>query len=71
MFEPRFGLAWTPIGQNTVIRAGVGLFTDLYPGGILSSYDTNFPQVNLFNVPTGTVAFEPRRRDPLHSRAAA
>ncbi len=54
------GLAWhgAPVGQNTVIRAGVGLFTDLYPGGILSSYDTNFPQVNLFNVPTGTVAFD-------------
>ena len=58
VFEPRLGVAWTPVGQNTVIRAGVGLFTDLYPGGILSSYDTNFPQVNLFNVPTGSVAFD-------------
>lgn len=58
VFEPRFGLAWSPIGQNTVIRAGVGLFTDLYPGGLLSSYDTNFPQVNLFDVPTGNVAFD-------------
>src|SRR5580698_1918034 len=58
VFEPRFGLAWSPIGQNTVIRAGVGLFTDLYPGGLLSPFDTNFPQVNLFNVPTGSVAFD-------------
>src|ERR1700683_940917 len=58
VFEPRFGLAWSPIGQNTVIRAGVGLFTDLYPGGLLSLFDTNFPQVNLFNVPTGSVAFD-------------
>ena len=58
VFEPRFGLAWSPIGQNTVIRAGVGLFTDLYPGGLLSLFDTNFPQVNLFDVPTGTVAFD-------------
>jgi hypothetical protein len=58
VFEPRFGLAWSPIGQNTVIRAGVGLFTDLYPGGILSLFNTNFPQVNLFNVPTGSVAFD-------------
>jgi Carboxypeptidase regulatory-like domain/TonB-dependent Receptor Plug Domain len=58
VFEPRFGMAWSPIGQNTVIRAGVGLFSDLYPGSILSAYDTNFPQVNLFNVPTGTVAFD-------------
>jgi hypothetical protein len=58
VFEPRIGMAWSPLDQNTVIRAGVGLFSDLYPGGILSAYDTNFPQVNLFNVPTGTVAFD-------------
>jgi len=58
VFEPRFGVAWSPIGQNTVIRGGVGLFTDLYPGLTLSSYDTNFPQVNLFNVPAGTIAFD-------------
>ncbi len=58
VFEPRFGVAWSPIGQNTVIRAGVGLFSDLYPGFILSEFNTNFPQVNLFNVPTGTVAFD-------------
>jgi hypothetical protein len=58
VFEPRLGLAWSPIGQNTVIRGGVGLFTDLYPGGLLSLFDTNFPQVNLFNVPTGSVAFD-------------
>ncbi len=58
VFEPRIGMAWSPVGQNTVIRAGVGLFSDLYPGGILSAYDTNFPQVNLFNVPTGSVAFD-------------
>lgn len=58
VFQPRIGFAWSPIGDKTVIRGGVGLFTDLYPGTILSAYDTNFPQVNLFNVPTGTVAFD-------------
>jgi Carboxypeptidase regulatory-like domain/TonB-dependent Receptor Plug Domain len=58
VFQPRFGVAWSPIGQNTVIRGGVGLFTDLYPGGTLSQFDTNFPQVNLFNVPAGTIAFD-------------
>ena len=46
VFEPRFGFAWTPWGQNTVLRGGVGLFTDLYPGTILDNYTTNFPQVN-------------------------
>ena len=58
VFEPRFGVAWSPIGQNTVIRGGVGLFTDLYPGAILSNYNINFPQVNIFNVPAGTIAFD-------------
>jgi len=60
VFQPRFGVAWSPIGQNTVIRAGVGLFSDLYPGTILSAYNTNFPQVTKFNVPTqnATIAFD-------------
>ena len=58
VFQPRFGLAWTPWGKNTVIRTGVGLFSDLYPGTILSGIDTNFPQVNLWNITAGTLAFD-------------
>jgi hypothetical protein len=58
VIEPRLGMAWSPLGQNTVVRTGIGLFSDLYPGTILSAFDTNFPQVNLFNVPIGTVAFD-------------
>jgi hypothetical protein len=58
VFEPRIGVAWSPFGQNTVIRAGVGVFPDLYPGTILTGFDTNFPNVNQFNVPTGAVAFD-------------
>jgi hypothetical protein len=59
VFEPRFGLAWTPWGKNTVIRTGIGLFTDLYPGTVLSGIDTNFPQVNLWgSVPGGSLAFD-------------
>ncbi|MGB2636053.1 MAG: carboxypeptidase regulatory-like domain-containing protein [Candidatus Acidiferrum sp.] len=58
VFQPRFGVAWTPWGSKTVIRAGVGLFSDLYPGTILSGIDTNFPQVNLWNVPGGSLAWD-------------
>jgi hypothetical protein len=58
VFQPRFGLAWTPSGNKTVIRAGIGLFSDLYPGTILSAIDTNFPQVNLWNVPGGSLAWD-------------
>jgi Carboxypeptidase regulatory-like domain len=58
VFQPRFGMAWTPWDNKTVLRAGVGLFSDLYPGAILSAIDTNFPQVNLWNVPGGTLAWD-------------
>jgi hypothetical protein len=57
VFQPRFGLAFSPLGKNTVIRAGIGLFTDLYPGTILDSYTTNFPQVTTFNQTSGALAF--------------
>jgi hypothetical protein len=57
VFQPRFGLAWTPVGQNTVIRAGVGLFSDLYPGTILDRFTTNLPEVTDFTLTTGNIAF--------------
>jgi hypothetical protein len=59
--EPRFGFAWQPLGEKTVLRGGVGLFSDLYPGGLLDFFTTNFPQVNLWAVDptsTSTVAFD-------------
>lgn len=55
VFEPRVGFAWSPLGDKTVIRGGVGLFTDLYPGTILDNFTTNFPQVVSFSTPGGTV----------------
>lgn len=60
VFEPRIGVAWTPIGQNTVIRGGIGLFTDLYPGVLLDYFTTNFPQETQWssNPGTATVAFD-------------
>jgi Carboxypeptidase regulatory-like domain len=57
VFQPRFGLAWSPVGQNTVFRAGVGLFSDLYPGTILDRFTTNFPEVTNFTLTTGNIAF--------------
>jgi outer membrane receptor protein involved in Fe transport len=55
VLQPRVGFAWSPTSKDTVIRGGVGLFSDLYPGTILDSYSTNFPQVLSFSVPGGTV----------------
>jgi hypothetical protein len=48
VLEPRVGFAWSPVGDKTVIRGGIGLFSDLYPGTILDLYTTNFPEVTSF-----------------------
>jgi hypothetical protein len=50
VFQPRVGFAWSPAGEKTVIRGGVGLFSDLYPGQILDQFTTNFPQVTSFSL---------------------
>jgi Carboxypeptidase regulatory-like domain/TonB-dependent Receptor Plug Domain len=55
VFEPRIGFAWSPIGNKTVVRGGVGLFSDLYPGTVLDNFTTNFPEVNSFSFPGGTL----------------
>ena len=55
VFEPRVGFAWSPLDDKTVVRGGVGLFTDLYPGTLLDNFTTNFPQVVSFSTPGGTV----------------
>jgi Carboxypeptidase regulatory-like domain/TonB-dependent Receptor Plug Domain len=57
VFQPRIGVAYSPDSKN-VIRAGIGLFSDLYPGTILSNFDTNFPQVNTWTVPGGSLAWD-------------
>ena len=60
VLQPRAGFAWSPTSKDTVIRGGVGLFSDLYPGTILDSFSTNFPQVLSFSVPGGSVdPFQP------------
>lgn len=48
-WEPRFGFAWQPRGDaGTVFRGGIGIFADVFPGTIATSFDTNSPLKNTF-----------------------
>jgi len=67
VFQPRFGFAWSPRGdQKTVLRGGVGLFSDLYPGTIVDSFARNTPSLNSF-----VLGFLPYSPDEGSSSAAA
>ena len=42
-WAPRFGFAWSPVGPNTVIRGGFGLFYDAFPAVVGDDFMTNLP----------------------------
>jgi len=53
VFSPRGGFAYS-INSGLVIRGGVGLFTDLYPGFLADRFITNLPNVAGFTISGAT-----------------
>ncbi len=52
LVQPRFGFAYSPESQGgkTVIRGGIGLFSDLIPAQLVDQYILNAPGVTNFTV---------------------
>ena len=56
-WQPRAGFAWTPSWlKSTVLRGGVGLFMDTFPGQIADNLSENMPVENQFGGFVGNLA---------------
>ena len=75
-WAPRFGFAWQPLGRehSTVIRGGIGIFWNTFPGQVVDNIAENPPLYQNFTV-GGSVSnpllISPAETNSLNNAAAA
>jgi hypothetical protein len=70
VYEPKIGFAWSPLGaRNTVIRGGIGIFSDAIPTGGIDDILTNAPNDPSFVLFNG--ALSPAAAGNLNGQATA
>ncbi len=70
VYEPKVGFAWSPFGaRNTVIRGGIGIFSDAIPTGGIDDILTNAPNDPSFVLFNG--ALSPAAAASLNAQATA
>jgi len=70
VYEPKVGFAWSPFGaKNTVVRGGIGIFSDAIPTGGIDDILTNAPNDPSFVLFNG--ALSPAAAGNLNGQATA
>ena len=68
--QPRWGLAWSPLGPKTVLRSGFGMYNDLQDAlGYRADQNAPFnPTYSLANYPVSKLLIDPRAPVPTGAK---